>query len=110
MWATEPHEEIPIKIGTEGASAAPPKTVFNVFKKCVEEHGENTALKFQKVSEVKWGIFAWNITVILPETFHTRFNRQKYLFVSIGQFESGEQLLTESNIGILSPSHVDSDP
>lgn len=67
---TEPHEELPIKIGTEGASAAPPKTVLEVFRKCVEEHGENTALKFQKVSEVNEGTFVWNI----PVTFRDNVN------------------------------------
>lgn len=66
VWVTEPHEELPIKIGTEGASAAPPKTVFDVFKKCVEEHGEKTALKFQKVSEVNEGTFVGNVPGIFP--------------------------------------------
>ena len=49
---TEPHGELPVKIGAEGASAMPPKTVFGVFRKCVEEHGERPALKFQDVPEV----------------------------------------------------------
>ncbi|CAM9497320.1 unnamed protein product, partial [Ectocarpus fasciculatus] len=47
VWATEPHADLPIKMGTTGAAAKEPSTVFKVFQKAVENHGENPALKFK---------------------------------------------------------------
>lgn len=52
MWTTEPHAEIPIKMGTEGPSARPAKTVFKVFQRVVEDHGERPALRFKDLSQV----------------------------------------------------------
>ncbi|CAM9320083.1 unnamed protein product, partial [Laminaria digitata] len=52
MWATEPHAEIPIRMGVAGASARPAKTVFTVFQRAVEDHGERPALNFKDLSQV----------------------------------------------------------
>jgi len=52
VWATEPHAELPIKMGTSGAAAKPPTTVFKVFQRAVENHGDTPALKFKDTSQV----------------------------------------------------------
>lgn len=52
VWATEPHADLPIKMGTTGAAAKAPSTVYKVFQKAVENHGENAALKFKDTSGV----------------------------------------------------------
>lgn len=53
MWATEPHAELPVKMGTEGVSAKAATTVFNVFRKAVEDHGERPAICFKDASQVQ---------------------------------------------------------
>lgn len=52
MWATEPHADLPVKMGASGPAAKAPSTVFKVFRKTVEEHGEEPALKFKDTSAV----------------------------------------------------------
>lgn len=52
MWATEPHADLPIKMGTTGAAAKDPITVFKVFQRTVENYGETPALKFKDISGV----------------------------------------------------------
>ncbi|CAB1117569.1 unnamed protein product [Ectocarpus sp. CCAP 1310/34] len=65
VWATEPHADLPIKMGTSGAAAKPPTTVFKVFQKAVENHGENVALKFKDTSggvsadDAPWQTLTW---------------------------------------------------
>lgn len=44
-------------MGSEGVSAVKPKTVFEVFRKTVEEHGQEPALKFKDVQEVMLSSF-----------------------------------------------------
>lgn len=55
VWATEPHADLPVKMGTTGAAAKEPSTVFKVFQKSVENYGESPALKFKDTSGVSWG-------------------------------------------------------
>lgn len=54
VWATERDADLPVKMGTAGAAARPAKTVFEVFQKAVENHGENPALKFKDTSGVSF--------------------------------------------------------
>ncbi|CAM9368805.1 unnamed protein product, partial [Sphacelaria rigidula] len=51
-WATDPHDELPIKMGTSGPSAYAPMTVMERFKNTVEEHGDQPALRFKDLSSV----------------------------------------------------------
>lgn len=53
MWATEPHADLPVKMGKSGVAAMPATTVFKVFQKTVENHGEKPALKFKDLSAVR---------------------------------------------------------
>ncbi|CAN0006472.1 unnamed protein product [Ectocarpus sp. 12 AP-2014] len=52
-------------MGTAGAAARPAKTVFEVFQKAVENHGENPALKFKDTSggvsadDAPWQTLNW---------------------------------------------------
>lgn len=57
MWATEPHADLPVKMGTTGVAAKEPSTVFKVFQKTVENHGESPALKFKDASNVSFFLF-----------------------------------------------------
>ncbi|CAM9925915.1 unnamed protein product [Pylaiella littoralis] len=50
VWATKPHADLPVKMGASGAAAMPATTVFKVFQKTVENHGEKPALKFKDLS------------------------------------------------------------
>lgn len=52
MWATEPDAELPVKMGKEGIGAKAATTVFEVFQKTVEDHGDRPALKFKDTSQV----------------------------------------------------------
>lgn len=53
VWATEPDADLPIKMGKAGTAAGrPATTVFKVFQKAVENHGDKPALKFKELSEV----------------------------------------------------------
>lgn len=52
MWATEPHADLPVKMGSDGAAARPATTVFKVFQKAVEDYGEKPALKFKDTAGV----------------------------------------------------------
>lgn len=54
VWATDPRDELPIKMGTEGISAYPPTTVMDVFKKTVEKHRDGPALRFKDLSSVSF--------------------------------------------------------
>ena len=49
VWTTDPHDELQVKMGTEGVSAKPATTVFKVFQKTVEQHGEEPALKLSLI-------------------------------------------------------------
>ena len=44
--------DIPITMGLEGISARPARTVFEVFRRAVEDHGERSALSFKDPSQV----------------------------------------------------------
>lgn len=57
VWVTEPHDELPIKMGTEGVTAEKPLTVFEVFQRTVEEHGEKPALSYKDTSTVRFFFF-----------------------------------------------------
>ena len=52
VWATAPDADLPIKMGEAGTAAGrPATTVFKVFQKTVESHGDKPALKFKDLSE-----------------------------------------------------------
>lgn len=54
VWATAPDADLPIKMGEAGTAAGrPATTVFKVFQKTVESHGDKPALKFKDLSEAR---------------------------------------------------------
>ncbi|CAM9369790.1 unnamed protein product, partial [Hapterophycus canaliculatus] len=65
VWATEPNAELPVKMGTSGAAARLPTTVFEVFQKAVVNHGLKPALKFKDLSAgltaatAPWTTLSW---------------------------------------------------
>ncbi|CAM9669890.1 unnamed protein product [Scytosiphon promiscuus] len=65
VWTTEPDAELPVKMGTSGAAALPPTTVFGVFQKTVESHGAKPALHFKDLSggisaaTAPWTTLSW---------------------------------------------------
>eukprot|EP00903_Cladosiphon_okamuranus_P010212 g9671.t1 len=65
VWATEPHADLPVKMGASGPAAKKPTTVFKVFQKTVENHGEAPALQFKdtsggvSVDDAPWLTLTW---------------------------------------------------
>lgn len=54
VWATEPDADLPVKMGKVGTvGGRPATTVFKVFQKAVENHGDKPALKFKDLSEAR---------------------------------------------------------
>lgn len=54
VWATEPGADLPVKLGKAGTAAGrPATTVFQVFQKTVDKHGDKPALKFKDLSEAR---------------------------------------------------------
>lgn len=72
VWTTDPREELPIKMGTEGAAAKQPLTVYDRFKKTVENHGDEPALRFQDLSMVITVDQGCEILQVIHDVFRAR--------------------------------------
>eukprot|EP00752_Nemacystus_decipiens_P012995 g11498.t1 len=66
VWATAPDADLPIKMGEAGTAAGrPATTVFKVFQKTVENHGDEPALNFKNLpeglatAEAPWTTLTW---------------------------------------------------
>ena len=51
-WLCEPNEEVRIKVGKEGLSALPPRTIPDLFKESCAKFGSNKMLNVKR--EGKW--------------------------------------------------------
>ena len=53
FWVTEPDAVLQPQVGQSGFAAVPPRTVIEVFRSCVEKHGDKKALFLRRAVNVR---------------------------------------------------------
>lgn len=64
LWTCEPDGYVEPRVTSSGAASVPPETVIDVFKKCVQKHGDRPALHLKRkgadgVLPTQWKTWTW---------------------------------------------------